>query len=145
MSEEEFYNKLKYNFFGTIDCKDFKELVKAYNDKDKEIERLHSIINEARDYNRKLTKLYDIGTMERSNADTNLVILEDKETIDKLKELKDNDYSKIEEDKKIEKLKKKEEIVGIVDGTTYKDKVYNLEDIGNKINEIIDYLNKENK
>ncbi len=54
----------------------------------KENEILHSIIKEVRDYNRKLTKLYDIGTMERSNAETNLCILEDKETLDKLKELK---------------------------------------------------------
>lgn len=41
MSEEEFYNKLKYNFFGTEDSENFIELVKAFNDKDNEIERLN--------------------------------------------------------------------------------------------------------
>lgn len=46
MSEEEFYNKLKYNFFGSKDSEDFKELVKAYNDKSKKLELYKSIINE---------------------------------------------------------------------------------------------------
>lgn len=46
MSEEEFYNKLKYHFFGTVDDKGFKELIKAFNDKCKEIKRLKKEVRE---------------------------------------------------------------------------------------------------
>lgn len=41
--------------------------------------------DKAIEYNKELAKLYDIGSMERSNADTNLLILGDEQTIRKLK------------------------------------------------------------
>lgn len=50
-----------------------------------ENKQLKEVIDKAREYNRELSKLYDVGSMERSNADTNLLILGDKETIKKLK------------------------------------------------------------
>ena len=49
----------------------------------------------------------------------------------------------IEEDKKIEKLEKDRYISGSLDGKSHWEEEYTLENIGNKINEIIDYLNKE--
>lgn len=45
---------------------------------------------------------------------------------------------------KIEKLKKEKVISGDIDGKTFYDYRYNEDEIGNKLNEIIDYL-KENK
>lgn len=47
--------------------------------------QLKERIEKAIEYNKQLSKLYDIGSMERSNADTNLLILGDKETINLLK------------------------------------------------------------
>lgn len=49
MSEEEFYKKLRHNFFGTEDSEDFKELVKAYDDKSKKLELYKAIIKEVRE------------------------------------------------------------------------------------------------
>jgi len=57
--------------------------------KNKEIERLNNIINEAIKYNKELCKLYDIGSTLRSNADTNLIILEDEEHLKMLKDFKE--------------------------------------------------------
>lgn len=54
-----------------------------------EIERLNNIIEEAKKYNKELCKIYDIGSMERSNADTNLIILEDEEHLKMLKNFKE--------------------------------------------------------
>ena len=47
----------------------------------------------------------------------------------------------LEEEKKIpEKLEKNHIIGGVVDNQTYYEEKYNTEDIGEKVNEIIDYL-----
>ena len=48
---------------------------------EKRVEQLENIRKEAIEYNKELTELYDIGSMERSNADTNLLILKDEETL----------------------------------------------------------------
>ena len=50
-----------------------------------ENKKYKEVIDKTIEYNRELSKLYDVGSMERSNADTNLLILGDKETIKKLK------------------------------------------------------------
>ena len=51
-----------------------------------EVVRLREIINKAKEYNKELCKIYDICSIERSNADTNLIILENKEHLDILKQ-----------------------------------------------------------
>ena len=50
-----------------------------------ENQKYKEVIDKTIEYNRELSKLYDVDSIERSNADTNLLILGDKETIKKLK------------------------------------------------------------
>ena len=56
-----------------------------------EINRLNNIIDEAIKYNKEIRDLYSAyeTSQERSNAETNLCILEDKETLELFNELKE--------------------------------------------------------
>lgn len=56
------------------------EWQKYLNDLVTENKDLREKIDEGIKYNKELSKLYDIGSMEYSNATTNLLILGDKET-----------------------------------------------------------------
>lgn len=86
MSEEEFYNKLKYNFFGTKDSEDFKELVKAYNDKSKKLELYKSIINELEEFLIDMGKIY-----EEQYEDIDTASIFNVCVLDKLQELEGSD------------------------------------------------------
>lgn len=52
-----------------------------------EVEKLNNIRNEAIKYNKELAKIYDLGSTERSNADTNLIILQEEEHMQIMKEI----------------------------------------------------------
>ena len=72
----------------------YKELYEAYLICDQERyklleenEKLNNIRNEAIKYNEELTKIYDLGSTERSNADTNLIILQEEEHMQIMKEI----------------------------------------------------------
>lgn len=93
MSNDEYLEFL--NIINTLPKKEYEIIrrgVLQLNDDKKElfneIDRLNNIINEAIEYNKSLCELYDLGSIERSNADTNLIILGDKEHLEILKELK---------------------------------------------------------
>ncbi len=84
-AEENDYGDLlrKYNNLKTT-LDESQEVVISYKE---ENTRLNNIIDEAIKYNKELCELYDLGSMERSNADTNLIILQDKEHLEILKEI----------------------------------------------------------
>lgn len=52
-----------------------------------EVDKLNDIRNEAIKYNKELAKIYDLGSVERSNADTNLIILREEEHMQIMKEI----------------------------------------------------------
>ena len=64
----------------------FYVMQKQIDDLQQENKQLKEVIDKAIEYNKELSEMYDIGSMERSNADTNLLILGDIKTIDILKE-----------------------------------------------------------
>ncbi len=64
-----------------IEPNESKLLVNYIKQLQKENLKLKKIIKEATKFNKELSELYDIGSMERSNADTNLLILSDAEII----------------------------------------------------------------
>ncbi len=101
MSEEEIITNFKGNLIDYIDNlqqenSQLKEDIKGFEQERQTLyNTIHNLqkankqvnrkIEKAIEYNKELSELYDIGSMERSNADTNLLILGDKETINLLK------------------------------------------------------------
>lgn len=78
--DKEYYNQKIGELYAVIENQE-----KIIRDLQKEKQQLKQIIEEAQQYNKTISKLYDVGCMEKSNADTNLIILRDKETLEKLK------------------------------------------------------------
>lgn len=67
--------------------KELNEVVDYIEDLEHQVKKQKEVIDKAIEYNKELSEMYDIGSMERSNADTNLLILGDIKTIDILKEV----------------------------------------------------------
>lgn len=69
--------------FGELRCEDSNHQLIWKHDSNSRV--LQSRIERAIKYNKELSELYDVGSMEHSNAITNLLILGDKETTKVLK------------------------------------------------------------
>ena len=106
MTREEFIGKLRSIYVGEenaideiiseydIQKRTIQYLSECINERDgliiayrEVIDRLNNIINEAIKYNKELAKIYDLGSVERSNADTNLIILQEEEHMQIMKEI----------------------------------------------------------
>lgn len=74
---------MKYDQCLTELTDNYKDLQKELTNLQEENKRLKDIRNQAIDYNKVLCKIYDCG-IELSNAETNLCILKDEETINLL-------------------------------------------------------------
>ena len=75
---------LAFSNINIGDCTKTNDLIIKLS---KENKILKEVIDKAIEYNKELSEMYDVGSMERSNADTNLLILGDIKTIDILSEV----------------------------------------------------------
>lgn len=81
------HRNVENNSHWTTEEKMIQELYDNYLDLLLKSKKQKEVIDKAIKYNKELSEMYDIGSMERSNADTNLLILGDIKTIDILKEV----------------------------------------------------------